>query len=160
MVVLRKIWYVLFCCNTRFEIRPFALLPTCYSMKWNCEEIFMAGKRIRKKTRLIAMGKTLKETDKNRRIKLAQWETQLKTIHRSTPNLNWKESEKIKINFYKGLTYYVLWLQLFWLNCGWIVAEFCDTNFLYVYLINILIPIWNKFVERTFETIFKSLLLT
>ena len=28
MFVFRKIWRALFSCNTRFEIRPFALLPT------------------------------------------------------------------------------------------------------------------------------------
>ena len=30
MFVFRKIWRALFSCNTRFEIRPFALLPTNY----------------------------------------------------------------------------------------------------------------------------------
>ena len=28
MFIFRKIWRALFSCNTRFEIRPFALLPT------------------------------------------------------------------------------------------------------------------------------------
>ena len=28
MFVFRKIWRALFSCNTRFEIRPFILLPT------------------------------------------------------------------------------------------------------------------------------------
>ena len=28
MVVFRKIWRAVFSCNTRFEIRPFPLLPT------------------------------------------------------------------------------------------------------------------------------------
>ena len=28
MFVFRKIWWALFCCNTAFETRPFALLPT------------------------------------------------------------------------------------------------------------------------------------
>ena len=28
MFAVRKLWRALFSCNTRFEIRPFALLPT------------------------------------------------------------------------------------------------------------------------------------
>ena len=30
MFVFRNIWHVLYSCNTRFETRPFALLPTSY----------------------------------------------------------------------------------------------------------------------------------
>ena len=30
MFVFRKIWRALFSCNTRFEIRPFAILPTIW----------------------------------------------------------------------------------------------------------------------------------
>ena len=30
MFVFRKIWHALFSLNTRFEIRPFALLPSNY----------------------------------------------------------------------------------------------------------------------------------
>ena len=33
MFVFRKIWRALFSWNTRFEIRPFVLLPTCWWMK-------------------------------------------------------------------------------------------------------------------------------
>ena len=32
MFALRKIWGALFSCNTRFEIRPFALLPMLWSL--------------------------------------------------------------------------------------------------------------------------------
>ena len=35
MFVFRGIWRVLFSCNTRFEIRPFALLPTLCSILIN-----------------------------------------------------------------------------------------------------------------------------
>ena len=31
--VFQKIWHALFSCNTRFEIHPFALLPTVYTLK-------------------------------------------------------------------------------------------------------------------------------
>ena len=34
LFVFRKIWFALFSLNTRFEIRPFALLPTSYLCIW------------------------------------------------------------------------------------------------------------------------------
>ena len=39
MPIFRKIWRALFSCNTRFEIRPFALLPTDY--------LFLVGSLLR-----------------------------------------------------------------------------------------------------------------
>ena len=33
MFVFREIWCALFSCNSRFEIRPFALLPKTYARK-------------------------------------------------------------------------------------------------------------------------------
>ena len=37
MFIFRKIWRTLFSCNTRFEIRPFALLPANYQHIWLLE---------------------------------------------------------------------------------------------------------------------------
>ena len=35
-VIFRKIWHTLFSCNTRFEIRPFILMPAI----WRLSQIF------------------------------------------------------------------------------------------------------------------------
>ena len=47
MFVFRKIWHSLFSCNTRFEIRPFALLPTplwkCSSRAENSQLIYITN---------------------------------------------------------------------------------------------------------------------
>ena len=40
MFVFRKIWHALYSCNTRFEIRPFALLPGV------CDKLVLVGQLI------------------------------------------------------------------------------------------------------------------
>ena len=44
MFVFQKIWYTLFSCNTRFEIRPFALLPKTFGIVLKRADFSLVGK--------------------------------------------------------------------------------------------------------------------